>query len=120
SALIEDALAKGCLTDDVKALIDARLIISKSQLSKGFRYAFMQTIGGFDYSVKLSAIKNLLRKKNPPLLKLELSDETILVQPVELMKGEGILKVRILPQCIEKSIAVSSIFKVTVMRWSMA
>ena len=118
-ALIEDALAKGCLSDDVKALIDARLIVSKSQLAKGFRYASMQTIGGFDYSAKLSAIKNLLRKKNPPLLKLELSDETILVQPVELMKGEGILKVRILPQCIEKSIPVSSIFKATVMRWSM-
>ena len=120
ASLIEDALAKGCLTDDVKALIDARLIISKSQISKGFRYASMQTIGGFDYSVKLSGIKNLLRKKNPPLLKIELFDETILAQPVELMKGEGILKVRILPQCIEKSIPVSSIFKVTVMRWSMA
>lgn len=120
SDLIEDALAKGCLTDEVKALIDARLIISKTQLSRGYRYASMQTIGGFDYSAKLSAIKNLLRKKNPPLLKLELSDETILVQPVELMKGEGILKVRILPNCIEKAIPVSSIFKVTVMRWSMA
>lgn len=120
SALIEDALAKGCLSDEVKALIDARLIISKTQLSRGYRYASMQTIGGFDYSAKLSAIKNLLRKKNPPLLKLELSDETILVQPVELMKGEGILKVRILPNCIEKAIPVSSIFKVTVMRWSMA
>ena len=120
SVLIEDALAKGCLTDEVKALIDARLIISKTQLSRGYRYASMQTIGGFDYSAKLSAIKNLLRKKNPPLLKLELSDETILVQPVELMKGEGILKVRILPNCIEKAIPVSSIFKVTVMRWSMA
>lgn len=120
SSLMEDALAKGCLTDDVKALIDARLIISRSQLSKGFRYASMQTIGGFDYSAKLSAIKNLLRKKNPPLLKLELPDETILVQPVELMRGEGILKVRILPLCIEKSIPVASIFKVTVMRWSMA
>ena len=118
--LVADAKAKGCLTDEVKALIDARLIVSESQIGKGFRYATLQTIGGFDYSAKLTAIRNLLKKKNSPLLKLELRDETILVEPVELMKGEGILKVRVLPQGMEKSIAVSSIFKATVMRWTLA
>ena len=117
--LMDDAKAKGCLTDEVKALIDARLIVSKSQIGKGFRYASMQTIGGFDYSAKLSAIRNLLRKKNPPLLKLELADETILVQPEEMMKGDGIIKVRILPQELERSIPISSIFRVTVMRWTV-
>ena len=117
--LLDDAKEKGCLTDGVKALIDARLIVAKSQIGKGFRYASMQTIGGFDYSAKLSAIRNLLRKKNPPLLKLELADETILVQPEEMMKGEGIIKVRILPQEIERSIPISSIFRVTVMRWTV-
>ena len=118
--LLKDAEEKGCLTDEVKTLIDARLIVSKSQIGKGFRYASMQTIGGFDYSAKLSAIRALLRKKNPPLLKLELSDSTILVQPIELMKGDGILRVRVLPQGIERSIAVSSIFKATVMRWTLS
>ncbi len=119
-ALIADAKNKGCLTDEVKALIDAKLIVSKSQIGKGFRYASMQSIGGFDYSAKLSAIRNLLKKGKTPLLKLELPDSTLLVQPIELMKGDGILKVKVLPQCIEKSISVSSIFKATVMRWTLS
>ncbi len=124
--LIRDAQAKGCLTEDVKALIDARLIVSKSQLGKDFHYASMQTIGGFDYSAKLSAIRALLKsskKKSPPLLNLELSDSTMLVQPVELVKAEGkdvVLKVRVLPDCQERGIPVSSIYKATVLRWTMA
>ena len=124
--LLDDAKTKGCLTDDVKALIEQGLIISPSQIGKGFRYASMQTIGGFDYNAKLSALRGVLKKANgaeAPFLKLELSDESMVVQPVDLLKndkGDAVLKVRVLPDCEERIISVSSVFEITVMRWSLS
>ncbi|MBR6347503.1 MAG: hypothetical protein IKR80_00960, partial [Spirochaetales bacterium] len=120
--LMEDARKKGCLTDNVKALIDGHLIISESQIEKNNRYASRISISGFDYSAKLTALKRML-KSGATLLELELTDSTVIGAPIELVKDSGgseILRVRTLPEDSVRSIPVSSLFRITELRWSLS
>ena len=116
SSLLESAQKKGILNDNVKELIEAKLIMSESQLSKDFKYPVLPTYSGFDYNAKLTALKNALKSANP-VLRLELTDETFIVKPLELIKGKdnSYLKASILPEGLERNISVSSIFKITVL-----
>ena len=123
--LLSYAEKTGCLSDDVKGLIDARLILSPSQIGKDFRYATLPSASGFDYNAKLSILRAALRKKASedfPLMRLEMSDEVLIAQPVELLKGDSkgsVIKVRILPDDLQRSIPVSSIFRITILRWTL-
>lgn len=119
--LIEYASKLGCLTEDVKELIKAKLIVSKDQIGKGFKYASMPTISGFDFNAKITAIKSALKGKSS-LMRIELPNETVIVKPVEVSKGDArnsVLKVEVLPDGLERNIPVSSIFRITVLRWSI-
>ncbi len=52
-----------------------------------------------------------------------LTGETLIAQPIEILKGDNsssMLKARVLPDGIDRSIPVSSIFKVTVLRWILS
>ncbi len=124
--LLSYAAQTGCLSDDVRGLIDARLILSRSQIGKDFRYATLPSASGFDYNAKLSILRAALKKNSSedfPLMRLEMSDEVLIAQPVELMKGDSkgsVIKVRILPDDMERSIPVSSIFRITVLRWTLS
>ena len=124
--LLSYASRNGCLTDDVKELINARLIISESQIGKNFRYATLPSASGFDYNAKLTILRTALRKTDKeevPLLRLELTDDELIVQPLELLKGDAkgsVLKARIMPEGLERSFPVSSIYRVTVLRWTLS
>ena len=124
--LVSYASRTGCLTDDVRELINARLIVSESQIGKNFRYASLPSASGFDYNAKLSILRAALRRhasEEVPMLRLELTDDELIVQPVELMKGDSkgsVLKARIMPEGMERSFPVSSIYRVTVMRWTLS
>ena len=126
SELLDFAQKSGCLSDALKDLIQARLIVSKSQISKNFKYASMPSASGFDYNAKLSILRAALKNtgaEGAPLLRLELPEETLIAQPIEILKGDNsssMLKARILPDGIDRSIPVSSIFKVTVLRWILS
>ncbi|MBO4409876.1 MAG: hypothetical protein J5775_03895 [Spirochaetales bacterium] len=120
--LLDEAQRQGCLTEDVKALIDGRLIVSKDQIGKNFRFATRARIGGFDYSAKVAALKRLL-KGGATLLELELTDGMIVAMPIDMIKdssGKDILRVKVLPGNGERGIPVSSVFMATEMRWSLA
>ncbi len=119
--LLDYAQETGCLSDDVKDLIKAKLIVSKDQIGKCFKYVSMPTISGFDFNAKIGAIRNALKGKSS-LMRLELPDETIIVKPIEVSKGDArnsVLKVEVLPNGLERNIPVSSIFRITVLRWSI-
>ncbi|MBP5163672.1 MAG: hypothetical protein ILP16_11955 [Spirochaetales bacterium] len=126
SELLDYAKKSGCMSDALKELIEARLIVSESQISKNSKYASMPSASGFDYNAKLSILRAALKSteaEGAPLLRLELPDETIIAQPIEILKGENsssMLKARVLPDGIDRSIPVSSIFKVTVLRWILS
>ena len=126
SELLDFAQKSGCLSDALKDLIQARLIVSKSQISKNFKYASMPSASGFDYNAKLSILRAALKNtgaEGSPLLRLELPEETLIAQPIEILKGDNsssMLKARVLPDGIDRSIPVSSIFKVTVLRWILS
>ena len=80
--LLSFASRNGCLTDDVKELINARLIVSESQIGKNFRYATLPSASGFDYNAKLAILRSALRKSDRyevPLLRLELTDDELIV-----------------------------------------
>ena len=102
------------------------LVLSRSQIGKDFRYATLPSASGFDYNAKLSILRAALKKNSSedfPLMRLEMSDEVLIAQPVELMKGDSkgsVIKVRILPDDMERSIPVSSIFRITVLRWTLS
>ena len=123
--LLSYAAQAGCLSDDLRGLIDARLILSRSQIRKDFRYATLPSASGFDYNAKLSILRSALKKKTSedfPLMRLEMSDEVLIAQPLELLKGDSkgsVIKVRILPEDMERSIPVSSIFRITLLRWTL-
>ena len=125
-ALLSYASRTGCLTDDVRELINARLIVSESQIGKNFRYATLPSASGFDYNAKIAIIRAALRKTDKeeiPLLRLELTDGEMIVQPMELLKGDSkgsVLKARIMPEGMERSIPVSSVYRVTVLRWTLS
>jgi hypothetical protein len=124
--LLSYASRTGCLTDDVRELVNARLIVSESQIGKNFRYATLPSASGFDYNAKIAIIRAALRrtdKEEVPLLRLELTDDEMIVQPVELMKGDSkgsVLKARIMPDGMERSFPVSSVYRVTVLRWTLS
>ena len=121
-ALLDEARRQGCLTEDVKALIDGRLIVSKDQIGKNFRFATRARIGGFDYSAKVAALKRML-KGGSPLLELELTDGIIVAMPIDMIKdsnGKDILRVKVLPGNGERGIPVSSVFMATELRWSLS
>ncbi|MCQ2412835.1 MAG: hypothetical protein MJ057_07765 [Sphaerochaetaceae bacterium] len=116
--LLEDAKSKGCLNSEVEALIHARIIYSKSQLDSSFNYNSLLSASGFDYNAKMTLLRDVIRAKNA-IVVLELAEEVLVTKPFEILKGEGrnsILKVKVLPDSIEKSIPVSSIFKISVVR----
>ena len=123
--LLEFAKAKGCSLSEVQPLIEDKLIVSKSQIDKSFRYAGRIVAGALDYNAKLSAIKSAIPKskgKEADILKIELPSETLIVQPVELIKAgpsSNVLRSRVLPEGTERSIPVSSIFQVTVLKWNL-
>ena len=124
--LLAYAEHNGCASDTLKELIRSRLIVSRSQIGKDCRYASMPSASGFDYNAKLSIIRAALKSQkegSTPLLRLELPEETIIAQPIEILKGNSnssVLKARVLPDGIDRSIPVSSIFKVTVLRWVLS
>jgi len=119
--LLDDAKNKGCLSKELEELIDAKLIVSKSQISKDFRYTANPTVGGFDYNAKLALIKKALKSKASQAshpLRLELLDETFIAIPLEI-RGTGanaILQAILLPNGEEKNIKVGSIFQVSIVR----
>ncbi len=125
-SLLSYASRTGCLTDDVRELIDARLIVSESQIGKNFRYATLPSASGFDYNAKISILRAALRGKDRdevPLLRLELTDDELIVQPVGLLKGDSkgsVLKARIMPEGMERSFPVSSIYRVTILKWTLS
>ena len=86
----------------------------------------MPSASGFDYNAKLSIIRAAFKSQkegSTPLLRLELPEETIIAQPIEILKGNSnssVLKARVLPDGIDRSIPVSSVFKVTVLRWVLS
>ena len=56
------------------------------------------------------------------MLELELPSENLIVQPLEIVKtGQttSVLRSKVMPDGQERSISISSIFKVTVLRWSL-
>lgn len=119
--LYEDAKDKGIALSDIKDLIDSRLIVSKSQIDRTYKYAALPSVSGFDYNGKITMLRSAI-KDGKTLLKLELTDEDIIVKPLELTKTDlrnSLLKVRVLPEDTERSISVSSIFKMTLLRRSM-
>ena len=124
--LLSYAEQNGCASDTLKELIRSRLVVSRSQIGKDCRYASMPSASGFDYNAKLSIIRAALKSQkegSTPLLRLELPEETIIAQPIEILKGNSnssVLKARVLPDGIDRSIPVSSIFKVTVLRWVLS
>ena len=123
--LLEFAKTKGCSIPQVQPLIEDKLIVSKSQIDREFRYAGRIVAGALDYNAKLSAIKSAIPKakgKEADILKIELPSETLIVQPVELIKAgpsSNVLRSRVLPEGNERSIPVSSIFQVTVLKWNL-
>ena len=106
-------------------MISDRIIVSKSQIDKNYRYAGRISVSGFDYNAKLSAIKGALPKaknKEADLLELELPSENLIVQPLEIVRtGQttSVLRSKVMPDGQDRSISISSIFKVTVLRWSL-
>ena len=123
--LLEYAKKQGCNIAEIEPLIEDRLIVSRSQIDRSFRYAGRINAGGLDYNAKLSAIKSAIPKakdREAALLRLELPSETLIVQPIEIIKAgpaSSVLRARILPEDIEKSIPISSVFQVTVLKWTL-
>lgn len=123
--LLEYAKACGCDQAEVAPLIEDRLIVSKAQIDKSFRYACRISAAGLDYNAKLSAIRSAISKskdRESDLLEIELPSETLIVQPLEIVKAgptSSVLRSKVLPDGSEKSIPVSSIFRVTVLKWTL-
>lgn len=123
--LLEFAKAGGCDLVEIAPLIEDRLIVSKAQIDKSFRYAGRISASGLDYNAKLSAIRNAISKskdRESDLLEIELPSETLIVQPLEIVKAgptSNVLKSKVLPEGTERSIPVSSIFRVTVLKWTL-
>lgn len=123
--LLEYAETSGCAVAEVKPLIEDRLIVSTSQIDKSFRYAGRLSASGLDYNAKLTAIRSAISKakdKESALLEIELPSETLIVQPLEIVKAgptSSVLRSKVLPDGTEKSIPVSSIFRVTVLKWAL-
>lgn len=113
--LLSYAKKSGCLSSELEELINSKLIISKSQIGKEFRYSKLPSASGFDYNAKLSLIKKATSPKRH-ILRLELTNENLVVLPIELVKNgssKAILKARVLPTGEERNIPVSSVFKVS-------
>lgn len=113
--LISYAKENDCLSSELEELIKSKLIVSKSQISKEYKYSKLPSASGFDYNAKLSLIKKASRSK-PRILRLELTNENLVVLPLELVKNENskaILKAKIIPTGEERNIPVGSIFKVS-------
>ena len=123
--LLDYAESCGCNLSEIEPLISDRIIVSRSQIDRTFRYAGRISVSGFDYNAKLSAIKGALPKaknKEADLLELELPSENLIVQPLEIVRtGQtaSVLRSKVMPDGQERSISISSIFKVTVLRWSL-
>ena len=123
--LMDYAESCGCNLSEIEPLISDRIIVSRSQIDRTFRYAGRISVSGFDYNAKLSAIKGALPKaknKEADLLELELPSENLIVQPLEIVRtGQtaSVLRSKVMPDGQERSISISSIFKVTVLRWSL-
>ena len=123
--LLDYAESCGCNLSEIEPLISDRIIVSKSQIDKNYRYAGRISVSGFDYNAKLSAIKGALPKaknKEADLLELELPSENLIVQPLEIVRtGQttSVLRSKVMPDGQDRSISISSIFKVTVLRWSL-
>lgn len=113
--LLSDAKKKGCLSTELEELINSKLIISKSQIGKDFRYSKLPSASGFDYNAKLSLIKKSCGSK-PHILRLELTDENLVVLPLEVVKnenGKALLKAKIIPTGEERIIPIGAVFKVS-------
>lgn len=119
--LIDDANAKGCMTEELGNLIDAKRIVSTSQIGKAFKYEKLPTAGGFDFNAKLALIKKAIGRKansNPIPLKLELLEDEVLAVPLEI-QGSGskaFLKAAVLPEGTVRTIPIGTIYQVTLMR----
>ena len=123
--LLDYARKAGCRISEIEPLIRERIIVSKSQIDKSFRYAGRITASGLDYNAKLAAIKSAISKskdRDSALLELELPSEKLIVQPLEIVKSgptSNVLRSRVLPDGAERNIPVSSIFQVTVLKWTL-
>ncbi len=116
--LLAEAKKKGCLSPELEELITSKLIISKSQIGKDFRYSKLPSASGFDYNAKLSLIKKACGSK-PRILRLELNDENLVVFPTSVVKnenGKAILKAKVIPSGEERNISIGSVFKVSLSR----
>ena len=123
--LLDYAKKAGCRISEIEPLIRERIIVSKSQIDKSFRYAGRITASGLDYNAKLAAIKSAISKakdRDSALLELELPSEKLIVQPLEIVKSgpsSNVLRSKVLPDGTERNIPVSSIFQVTVLKWTL-
>lgn len=116
--LLADAQKKGCLSEELEDLINSKLVFSPSQIGKGIKYYKLPSASGFDYNAKLSLIKKAIGSK-PRILRLELTDENLVVLPMEIVKnpnGKAILKAKVIPTGEERNISIGTIFKVSVTR----
>lgn len=116
--LLEDAKKKNCLSEELRDLIDSKLIFSTSQIGKDFKYSKLPSASGFDYNAKVSLIKKACGSKHC-ILRLELTEENLVVLPLEVVKNSGskaILRAKVIPSGEERNIPIGSIFKVAVAR----
>ena len=123
--LLDYAKKAGCSIQEIEPLIRERIIVSRSQIDKSFRYAGRITASGLDYNAKLAAIRSAIPKskdRDSALLELELPSEKLIVQPLEIVRSgpsSNVLRSRVLPDGAERNIPVSSIFQVTVLKWTL-
>lgn len=124
-ALLDYAKETGCDMAEIEPLIKDRLIISRSQIDRSFRYAGRISASGLDYNAKIGAIRRAISKakdKENDLLEIELPSETLIVQPLGIVKAgpnTSVLRSKVLPDGAERIIPVSSIFRVTVLKWTL-
>lgn len=119
--LLAYAQEQGCLSPELENLVESRRIVSKSQISKAFRYEKPQSAGGLDFNAKLVLLRKAISKKDGQsvkVMKLDLLDEEVLVVPMSL-QGSGsksMLKAVVLPSGSERMIPIGTIFQVTLVR----
>lgn len=116
-SLYKVAEDRNCLTNEVGALIDSKLITSPSQLEVS-NYSSLLSASGFDFNAKTVLLKDVLKARNAIVI-LELAQDLVVARPLALEKdseGRIMLKAITIPGCEHLCIAVSQIFKITVVR----
>ena len=119
--LLAYAESQGCLSPELEELIESRRIVSRSQISRNFKYERLPSAGGLDFNAKLTLIRKAISRKDGAgrrVMRLELMDDDILAIPLEL-HGSGsrsMLRIVALPSGDERVVSIGSIYKATLVR----